>query len=979
MVWLLILLFVLLLPIYSQIPTSPKIYIGYTGSNLPVMYACVNVQNPYYASNTTIFSRENVCYYINTQTNTTQFAYLTSTFGNKVISLQTTPMQFLVAVEYQAGVNILKFFSWSPTAPYVSPGYPINLISYGYREEKFIETNPTGYFKLLFNTPGTYIIRYVAVDKAYGPQPLVYFGPVYSKEQIYNEPPRIYISSPTPGTMINETDTIQLVFTPIDPEGKPMVCDYYVGATSYSISVNSGEQVSVYVYLPYQGNITLRVICKDPLGAAGSAMTYVIRAVPPSSVITFPYDNLLQTSPSLPVRFMASSSAPSMVCNLSIRNTNITKSFNLTIGQTWATVNTTLDLTPLSAGYYYLDLLCVDSYGLQTSSSVRFEYATDPDQSQRYCLNIGGEYYGDHCCGDDPGEYTSKQRTKGYAFDPATCSLIQLQPGQCYEDSDCGSSGWFCTNQTAREFRVYTCDKTTGVVGTCKYIVQSTEDCTKYGSTYFCSYGVCTNQTYINQPPNITYIEIYDVGKTFDFRIDPNVNKTVYINVTNNPTRAIFIFVSTSDDNSAPSCNITLNNKQLPISYYQIYATGNAADYEFKSVVSDYVNGTNTLNIVCTDAYNLTTTATISLIVNKLQVECIVDSDCGRSGWYCTSPTELHYISFVCAAGKCTSVLDYEAVYNYTTDSIEYKNYMPPQTAPQGYICYGSSFISTSNLRCSTDADCPGTMFACTPDNTGLQKLQWYCDVATGTCKYNVTAAYNCPAGTMCVSGACWPTNETSLEGSMVSICTSNTTYMSLVATFNKQINKIVFVPTQEYTCPSGTMCFAGRCTSNVTSLTPPAIVIENITLPIVRVGETTVLVIRVYDPGQVVYLNVVARIPETIDVYKGVVLTSRPIYIFYKPPHASVHTIEITAINQYGLSSTTTTTVEVQEVTTTTPTGAATGAAPTGGAAVGGAAGAAPALPTGYAIAAPGTNIILAIIILAIIAILLFIWFRRR
>lgn len=908
------------IPVFSvTMPGSLRIYVGVDTSYSNYLAACTNVQNPSYASNDTIFSIENVCFYTNyTNYPVAGFVLNSTTYGINIIDAFTfMPGGYPIYMfEYRPGANVLKeiFYSLDPLI------YGPNR-TFAYEETRFIETNPTGYIKLLFDVPGTYRIRYLAVDKAIGPDPIILFGPVYIKEQVYNEPPRVVINSPKLGTLLVNTNVVTLSFTAEDPEGQAVTCYYSVGGRENAVSLLSGETVNITLTVDYIGNTSISVICRDPYGATGSAFTYIIRESPPSVVIITPYDNQLITNRTLPIVYMVSDNGPYVVCNLSVmdyyNNVLTSKIENISLPSTGINYkHTYIDLSSIPDGRtYILSIVCNDNLNLQASTQIRFEYATDPDKSQRYCTSLGGEWYGGHCCGDDYGEATSRQ-AKGWptpeAFDPATCSIIQLSPGQCDDNSDCPPSGWFCTNETTRELRQYQCYIPPGQkIGNCVVVTQRTETCP---SGQICSNGVCSTQQVANKPPMITILYPSE-GELINV-----TNATMYIPVN---------FTVTDDNSNSVVCNITINNK------IETIGSVNISDIVTYNV--SIVNGTNTVSITCIDAYNATSTSTVRFKVNKLPVECVVDTDCGINSWQCISQTERAYVTYKCEVGKC--LVNITAV----------------ELAPTGYICMDGSLVPENTLRCTTDADCPPSDNICTADKTGVIHRKWYCDTTAGVCKYNIVGTTQCSPTQTCIAGRCWEKGGRLCEGLMLSYCTSNTTYQQLVSVYKDEIGTCVYVPVGVFSCPEGTTCFAGKCSVQPTGNLPPVI---NITLlsTKVKVKEALGILVTVYDDSPVVFVNVTAFAPEPIIIFKGPVLSGKQLKLFYVPPHASEHTILVEAVDQYGVTSTSSVSVTVEEVTTTAPTTAPPTAPPTG-AGVTAPAGGAPSgvgLPSAAAIAKP-------------------------
>lgn len=938
-----IILAILATPLFATIPGDLRVYIGIGPNDKTSFYLCVNAKNPEYATETIKFNPENICFYYD-KGHHIWTRYTTDRYGNHSFRVLDLPLYYGASIEhpiamfeYLASKNIIKAIFYD-TILY-DPVYGVSF--FGLYEPQFVESTPTGYIKLLFSDKGTHTIRYLAVSKAIGPEPFIFYGRLLSKEEVANEPPFVEIINPKPGTMLIHTDVVNLEFRATDPENKTMICYYYVGNIENAISVLSGEKVSIALKIDYIGNVSISVICKDPYGLTGQASTYVIRELPPSASIIYPYTDDLVTTSELSVSYMVADNGEYIVCNLSIVGTNVSKEINITLPESGvAFKRTTLDLSELSDGAYYtLKLVCTDSVGLQTQSQVTFEYALDPDRSERWCTSpeINGEWYGDHCCGDDPGEHLSTD-AKGYptpqAFDPTTCSIIELDLGQCDDDSDCPPGGWFCASETVRELRTYKCVKDVGeIVGSCQEVVIDTQDCSAIDPSYICSNGICTPAETPNQPPTITIL--YPEK-------DQVINVTIY-------KKQIQVKFKVSDDNSvAVLCNLTLNDNIINLGVLNVSET-----YTYN--VTGVVNGTNTLSITCLDSYNATSTASITFTVNIVPAECIVDSDCGIDGWQCVSSTERAYIDYICDAGKCIA------------------NITKVETAPSGHICIDGRFVSETTLECSSDADCPPDDRICTQDKTGYIIRDWYCDLSTGTCKYEITKTVSCGENQYCIAGVCWDKGETACEGLIITYCISETEYIELVAVYKEDLETCVYIPVGTFTCPAGTVCFAGKCSSEPTANLPP-VINYNITPRKVKVGDTVTISVEVSDDNTpVLFVNVTAQIPELIQIYKGIVAAGKTITAYYIPPHASTHIISISAIDQYGVETTVQDTIEVEEKEEAPP-GPPAGAptAPTGPAGA--------AAPTAAAIAkAPTAPIWLIIIVVIIIVGILAYFFLRR
>jgi len=805
--------------------------------------------------------------------------------------------------------NMIGYFSTSGRVEYAALGVTIpGVINPGVNG---ILPSYKQYFSIVVPPNKEVYIKYLAIDKHVSPPPIVLEGKDYSKEEIYNEPPSVQILSPSDGSRVE--DVFQLQFKATDPEGRAMTCTYKIdnGSPRAIGSVVSGDTVNVQIELYYIGEHTVTVECTDPYEASGSASITVINKKIPTVVVADPKENSLIETTSYTLTYYVGDNVPvDLDCEIKVDDTTI-DTFTEHVESTLKSGTRTLDLSSLSAGSHTITLTCTDQYGLQNSDTVDIDFATDEDDLQRACEYHGHEWYTDHCCGDDPGEYMSTQAQPGQAFDYTSCTLIDLNPGECDDVGDCihwsgSGTGWFCSSSTQREHRVYNCNVQPGnIVGSCEYSVDQTEDCTNYGADYFCSDGVCTNTEYTNQPPTVTITQPED-GSTVSAAITQK-----YLDIH---------YTVTDDTSDYASCVLSYDGNNINLGAIKADGSEQIAQIKLNPSKTDY-----SVTIDCTDKDNAIGSAAVSFTINYTVYQaCEVDSDCGVDGWVCTSSTHRAYYDYSCNNGVCQVQVTSE------------------EDCASGTFCLNGQCVN--QIPCNTDADCPHDEYRC--DGNNVVYRDFYCDTNTGYCTYTDTQVKTCESGTVCQAGVC-VTPGTCAPPTYV--CLDQSTRAEVVFVYDENIGKCVGYLTATENCASGESCTYGVCSSGTyTNLAPSLEWISPSPSTTVNVGQPVTFKFKVSDDNSLAILVrvFVAHSPEK-KIYESVVASGNEVSVTYTPEESGTYTVRAEAIDGYGTQTVYTTTIEATGGAG--GGGAAPPAAGAGGAGGGGAP--IPVAPTGPAI----------------------------
>jgi hypothetical protein len=762
-----------------------------------------------------------------------------------------------------------SYFLIGQPSNYVSPE---KLISFTTGSSKLsITPSHTGHFGIYVPSGRSITLKYIAIDKAIPVYPFIAVGKEYSKEEVANEPPSVTIESPSNDTIVDDSFYIQ--FTAVDPEGRSMVCYYAIdnGPLNEIGAITSGSSVKVLINNIYIGRHLVTIKCFDPHNAVGEDSIYVVNGKAPSVVIVDPRDGDLVRSKTLTVYYYVGDDHPNTLnCALKIDGENV-DSFDVSLSSQLTPGQRSIDLSSYASGTTHtLTLSCVDEDGLSSQHTISFKLCLDPDDCEEYCKDVGGEWYGvGHCCGDDEGEHLSTEAKPGQAFDPETCSIIDLAPGQCDGVEDCGINDWYCADPTTREHRIYSCVKDPGeLIGTCQYVVNQTEDCTTYGSDYFCSSGQCVNISPTLYPPVITIIEPSD-GSTVEV---PLTQK--YLDV---------IYKVTDDTSLYTHCTLKYLNKSVYLGLIPANGSLQTTQIMLDTNVTSY-----TITIECTDKDNMTSNTTSSFTVSYTYSNaCRVDEDCGVSGWVCSSENERKYITYKCVEGACT---------------IEVTQV---ESCPEGTYCHNGQCVEAP--ECHSDSDCPADEWVCV-NGTMKEFRNWYCNTTSGRCEYTVDKTETCPNGTTCLSGVCH--EEGSCPGPTY-VCVDNHTRAEIVWYYDSDLKKCVGVELSHESCPAGMSCVDGKCGGG-SNLPPSITIISPANGEEVSVGEPVTIKFKVTDDNTLAILTRVYVIHSPPNkIFENLVTASQEAEVSYVPKEEGTYVIKVEAFDGYGASSSSQVTIE--------------------------------------------------------------------
>ncbi len=673
---------------------------------------------------------------------------------------------------------------------------------------------------------------------------------------------------------INNQVYTQNITTPTQP---------YTGSiNNFSITLNSGGNITVQAVVAYQyasgcigiNTTSIKLYATAPL-------QLVVNSIGPlSSVPNTSVGYPVVSNSNMSVQFTISGNvlaATQTTCTVSANlitacASGSQTSASATVGPfsyTGPSYTTTayLDMSNAAQGVYQVTVTC--NVGSTTlSNSIQVLYAYDPNACSLYCSALNGYYNGTYCCGlnGQPSPNQVKVYPNPTYYNASTCSLVQLQPGQCVNNYDVPPPGWTCLNSTTVAYVTYSCSVNYPPVNppAVGQVIQNITQEFSCGPSATCSYGQCVPIGQ-NITPSLTINVIY-----------PQPGQMVY--AQNGQIYVQFIPNDTLETQVA--CTIYDNG--------QIVGQGQYTSGNLASLLIPVQSGQNTLNITCVDINNVTNSTVVQFTVSTGYI-VRSPNECGIP-YVCLSSIQAAYVQYQVVNGMC----------NYTV--------IQTYNASTGQYCFGGFLINANQVNVQQQ------LFGqtCAPDAITIEQEQLTpSSPGVAVNIYPLQAApYRCLLGLSVT-----PSQLQSFNGMIIPVCTPNNTIVEyqIIA----QNGTVYFQNISEQSCNS--LCVAGLCVQPGYTIQPPTIQLINVPTN-VNVGQQATITFEVGSPYPTAYVQIYIITPtnQTL-VYSGVVNTNIPVQATFTVPDPEQAQIYAVAEDPSGLTGTATQTIEISSVTPTT------------------------------------------------------------